>query len=356
MKRLRCPNQKCLTRTNSSVGMFIRLGFYQTHWGKRRRFRCRGCGRTFCRNSDTVYHRLQHCRARFDQVAALSVEGVSKSVIARVQQIAWNTVDRWLEKAAAACRLFNHQRITKIQIRELQADEICTLVGGKEQPPVWVFAAIEVWSRLWPSTVVGKRSYRNTLTLFRNLCARSNGNNAPLIATDGFKFYRQVLRRLFGAACLYGQVIKKRRNDRVVRVQRKARLGAAWRWEQTWKNSEDSRQLNTSYIERLNLTIRQGSAYLCRRSLCHARRTQRLEDHLELLRCHYNFLRPHRALKFGREVSTPAMQAGLTKKRMTFLDIFTSNPTFLRLARAVFVFIWQRNSRGRENAATSIAA
>jgi len=25
---------------------------------------------------------------------------------------------------------------------------------------------------------------------------------------------------------------------------------------------EDSRQLNTSYIERLNLTIRQGSAYL----------------------------------------------------------------------------------------------
>ena len=122
----------------------------------------------------------------------------------------------------------------------------------------------------------GKRSFRNTLTLFRDLCARSNGNNVPLIATDGFQFYRQVVRRLFGAACLYGQVIKKRRNDRVVRVQRKARLGAAWRWNELWRDSEDSRQLNTSYIERLNLTIRQGSAYLCRRSLCHARRKQRL--------------------------------------------------------------------------------
>jgi IS1 family transposase len=183
----------------------------------------------------------------FDQVAALSVEGVNKSAIARVQQIAWNTVDRWLEKAAASCRRFNHVRISKIRFSELQADEICTLVGGKEQPSVWIFVAIEVWSRLWPSTVVGKRSFRNTHKLFRDLCARTNGNNVPLIATDGFKFYRQVVNRLFGAACLYGQVIKKRRNDRVVRVQRKPIIGAAWRWDEMWRNSEDSRLLMANY-------------------------------------------------------------------------------------------------------------
>src|SRR5450759_477927 len=356
MKRLRCPNEKCLKRTNSSLTIIIRFGFYKTRWGKHRRFRCKGCGRTFCRNSGTVYHRLQHRRAMFDQVAALSVEGVNKSAIARVQQIAWNTVDRWLEKAAASCRRFNHEKITKIRISELQADEICTLVGGKEQPPVWAFAAIDVWSRLWPSTVVGKRSYRNTLTLFRDLCARSNGNNVPLIATDGFKFYRQVVRRLFGAACVYGQVIKKRRNDRVVKVQRKASFSAAWRWDEGWRNSEDSRQLNTSYIERLNLTIRQGSAYLCRRSLCHARRTQRLEDHLELLRCHYNFLRPHRSLKFGREVRTPAMQAGLTQKRLTFRDVFTAIPMFLRLVNVTCVFIRQAPSTAQQEFLISMAA
>jgi hypothetical protein len=49
-------------------------------------------------------------------------------------------------------------------------------------------------------------------------------------------------------------------------------------------------------------------------------------------------LRPHRALKFGR-VRTPVMQAGLTSKQTTFSDVFTSNPTSLRLAKAVFVFI-----------------
>ena len=41
-----------------------------------------------------------------------------------------------------------------------------------------------------------------------------------------------------------------------------------------------------------------------------------------LLRCYYNFVRPHGALKFGREIRTPAMQAGLTIRRLTFRDIF----------------------------------
>jgi hypothetical protein len=44
-------------------------------------------------------------------------------------------------------------------------------------------------------------------------------------------------------------------------------------------------KLNTSFVERLNLTIRQGSAYLGRRTICQARWKERLEDHLELFRC-----------------------------------------------------------------------
>jgi hypothetical protein len=74
----------------------------------------------------------------------------------------------------------------------------------------------------------------------------------------------------------------------------------------------------------LNLTIRQGSAYLFRRTICHARLKERLEDHLELLRCYYNFIRPHRALKLGLEVRTPDMQAGLTTKRLSFREIFSA--------------------------------
>ena len=36
----------------------------------------------------------------------------------------------------------------------------------------------------------------------------------------------------------------------------------------------------------------------------------------------YNFVRPHRALKFGAQVRTPAMQAGLTTRRLTLREIF----------------------------------
>ena len=101
--------------------------------------------------------------------------------------------------------------------------------------------------------------------------------------------------------------------------------------------------MNTSFIERLNLTIRQSSAYLSRRTLSHARSTEKLDEHMELLRCYYNFVRPHGALKFGREIRTPAMQAGLTTRRLTFRDIFlaTTIPLWSRIE--VFLLTGARN-------------
>ena len=95
------------------------------------------------------------------------------------------------------------------------------------------------------------------------------------------------------------------------------------------------RRLNTSFVERLNLTIRQGSAYWRRRSPCHASGADQLRSHVQLMRCHYNFVRPHRALRFGRETRTPAMQAGLVSKRLALSDIFTARRVTLRVFVAV---------------------
>ncbi len=167
----------------------------------------------------------------------------------------------------------------------------------------------------------------------------------PLIVTDGFDFYEKVVRRVFGPAALYGQVLKTRRNDRIVKVERRALMGASWRFEEALNHSEDSTTLNTSFIERLNLNIRQSSAYLGIpfRTLSHARSKEKLEEHLELLRCYYNFIRPHGALKFGREIRTPAMQAGLTTRRLTFRDNFlaTTIPLWSRIE--VFLLTGMRN-------------
>ena len=61
------------------------------------------------------------------------MEGLNKSAIARVKSIAWNTVYRWLERAAKSCRRFNDQKITRLSVTELQADEIRTIIGSKDE-------------------------------------------------------------------------------------------------------------------------------------------------------------------------------------------------------------------------------
>ena len=235
--------------------------------------------------------------------------------------IAWNTVDRWLERAGELCRRFNDKILVGYELSELQADEIRTFVGGK-QDVGWIFAGIEVGTRLWPSTVVGRRSHQNTVGLFRDMFNRSENIENPLIVADGFEFYGRAVSEVIGKECLYAQVIKTRRNNRVVKVKVRREIGSKAEFEKSLLESEDSETLNTSFIERLNLTLRQATSYLTRRTTCHANRKEQLERQLEIVRCYYNFLRPHRALKFGMETRTPAMQAGLADSRLTFRDIF----------------------------------
>ena len=134
----------------------------------------------------------------------------------------------------------------------------------------------------------------------------------------------------FGA-CIFGQVIKKRRENRVVRVDRRLLLGTGAELERALFHSEDSSTLNASFVERHNLTIRQGSAYLGRRSPCHNRHTEFLVGQMALLTTYYDFVRPHMALKFGKTLRTPAMQAGLTKKRLSFREVFTSRSAYFLL-------------------------
>jgi hypothetical protein len=153
-----------------------------------------------------------------------------------------------------------------------------------------------------------------------------------LITADGFKSYAPTIRRVFGPGCVLAQVIKKIKRNRVVRVGTKLIVGLEWRLADALEESEGSTKLNTAFIERLNLTICQGSAYLCRRSPCHARKKRTLDDRLELFRGFYNFVRPHGALRFGKVTRTPAMQAGLAARQLRFRDIFAARDVAARMA------------------------
>jgi hypothetical protein len=139
MKSLSCPNGQMLRAGEGRWWTDHPPRFLQDHIGEASSYRCRTCGKTFCSTTRTPYHRLQHRRAIFDEVAAFSVEGLNKSAIARAKRLAWSTVHRWLEQAAAWCRRFSHRKVKGLSIAELQVDDIRTMVGGKERP-VWVFA------------------------------------------------------------------------------------------------------------------------------------------------------------------------------------------------------------------------
>jgi hypothetical protein len=189
---------------------------------------------------------------------------------------------------------------------------------------------------LWLSVVVGRRTARNIRRTLRDTLERGRLTQRFLLTTDGLDLYAGVVSKVFGFLCMYAQVIKDFRNNRVYRVDRRLVRGTQAQLDEALFDSEDSSTVNTSFVERLNLSIRQGCSYLSRWSAGHARYAEHLDDHMALLQCHYNFIRPHRSLKLGDQRRTPAWQAGLVFCQLTFREVFLHPLAMLLL---IFVYV-----------------
>lgn len=337
---VRCPNPACPSTASAKQSVFVRHSFLTTRSGRKQRWRCKTCGRTFTRRSCTPYHRLRSTPTVFDLALTMSMEGSSKASITRTLGISRSTIGRWIERAASCARAFSDTVIQEVDAYEVQADELRGF-APKVEDRSWVWSAIEVWSRLWLSRRIGTRAQHNCLALMRDARARCRTIKARvLISTDGYRAYAKAVRRAWGPTCVHGVSVKVFRGGSIVRVHHRIATGHPWQLEEALERSEDSDDLNTAYIERLDLFIRRSLACLHRRtsSVLQARRS--LIEMVDLLRCYYNFIRPHGALKFGREVRTPAQQAGLVTKRLTFRDIFLAFTPGRRVG-------WIQSERGR---------
>ena len=182
-----CPNPHCADGGKTDKGNVIKFGTFDTQSEPRKRQLCKTCGGTFSTNTGTAYLGLRCCRDEFDQVASMRVEGVSISSIARIVGRSRSTISRWMDRAAAGAKRFNDQKLNRFEIRELQADELCTFVGGKANT-TWLFTIIEVWSRLWVASTVGRRSYRNTEATFNDAIFRGRLFRPTLVTSDGLGF------------------------------------------------------------------------------------------------------------------------------------------------------------------------
>src|SRR4029453_7073463 len=132
--------------------------------------------------------------------------------------------------------------------------------------------------------------------------------------------------RLPPADLQYAQVIKRRKNGRVVEVTTKIIFGSEAAVQARLAAPPLSQKINTSFVERNNLTCRQCNGRLSRKVLSFSKVTW-LEKHLWLSLAYYHFLLPHDSLsqrlsepqptrgcgspKQWQPV-TPAMAAGLT--------------------------------------------
>ena len=90
--------------------------------------------------------------------------------------------------SSAAAKRFNDQMLKNFEIHELQADEIRTFVSRKTRV-VWVLTSLEVWSRLWVSAVVGRRSLKNIKEVISETIQRGHIKKQFLFSTDGFEMY-----------------------------------------------------------------------------------------------------------------------------------------------------------------------
>lgn len=137
---------------------------------------------------------------------------------------------------------------------------------------------------------------------------------------------------------LYAQVVKQREQGRVKDVSYRIVFGQEEQIEQYLKQSSASRTVNTSFVERDNLTLRQGNRRLTRKTNGFTKEVPWLEKQLWLSLAYYHFVLPHQSLRrllpeaiatrgTGTEkrweAVTPAMAAGLTDHVWTTAELLS---------------------------------
>jgi IS1 family transposase len=217
---------------------------------------------------------------------------------------------------------------------------------------LWLWIAFDPLSKLIPVLHLGSRTQDAAHAVVDDLRQRLAPGCLPVFTSDGLNQYFYALTAHFGqwvngvgrracqwqvaAGLIYGQVKKVYRCRRLVRVTRVMRCGACEALKAALMKLGLSGRLNTAFVERVNLTLRQSVAALVRRTWSTAQEVPQLLLHLEWWRACYHFVRPHETLREmlaqprergGKRLPqryrqrTPAMAAGLTSRRWTAREV-----------------------------------
>jgi IS1 family transposase len=215
--------------------------------------------------------------------------------------------------------------------RYLQIDELFAPVAGNKRKS-WLWVAIEPVTRIIPSIHLGGRTNDDAYHFIHDLKLHLADGCAPAFTNDGLRAYFFALTAHFGERLggtwlvgmrlVYRQLVKRRnkkKSDKTPFTITRMKWGKRWQLFQVLKEVGFSTTIQTAFVERVNLTIRQGVAALARKTWSLAKSQHSLLLHVHWWRSYYHLARPHQSLreripglKRRYRERTPAMAAGLT--------------------------------------------
>jgi len=291
------------------------------------RWKCERCGHTFNRWTSTPLSGLRTNKDDVIRAIKAYVRGSSVSDIAYIFDVQDKTVENWIKRVSGHSRklleyLFDLRGL--LDVTEIQLDELWTYKWTRKIKR-WVWIALDPVTKLWVAFHIGPRTKKQAKIFLGKVKKRVK--LPKLFTSDGLEAYKSVIKELFPNVP-HGIVIKKRKRNRVVEVKRSLIGGSILsRITIHIKNLVTSRVINTSYVERFNLTLRRGLASLSRKTLEAAKTDKQLEGDLYVYQLYYTLIRPHMSLTVKEDglVSrrTPAMAAGLADHQWTWLDALT---------------------------------
>jgi IS1 family transposase len=363
-----CPNPDCTYRGWVGWGNLRANG--HPGGGPWRQLLCVVCRRYFLETLGTLFHGKRTSVELIVRVLACLAEGLGIRGTARVFEVDANTVLGWLVDAAEQLRAFSQHFLHDVRVRQVQLDELFALLSavkeGKvseaeaierlERSPQWVWVAMDPESKLLLAIDVGNRTLAMAQRFVHQVAQVLAPDCAPLFLTDGFKDYLTALLTHYGQwvqlprrhdkgpapkprwmplpHLLYAQVVKTVRRRRLVRVSHRVVFGTLAAVERVlvaygW-------QIQTAFVERLNLDLRQRVAAVGRRVTTLCKGEDGMRHQLVLFHAYHNFCLPHASLRVPLvepvptngtgsakqwRPRTPAMAAGLTDHVWTLREV-----------------------------------
>src|SRR5215510_9072346 len=296
-----------------------------------RQLYCCGCQSYFLETHGTIFHGKCVAGDLIVHVIGCLAEGLGIRGTARVFELDPNTVLEWLVEAAEQLKAFSGYFLRELHINQVQLDELYAVLSAVRagdlseaeaierlsRSPHWVWTTIDPESKLLLSVQVGERTLAMAQAMLHQLTQLLAPGCVPLFLSDGYAHYLTAIvthcgcwvqpprRQVRGSApnprwmplptLLYAQVVKTMRRRRLVAVKHRIVFGT--------KAAVDAVlavcgwQINTAFVERLNLSLRQRVAAMRRRSATSCKGEDGLGQQLALFQVYHNFVLPHASLR-----------------------------------------------------------